>query len=206
MAAPTLAEATKALEAGSTGLGRAIQNLREVPKGEGRPTDWLARLPHDRIRGQEQVLFEWIEVSRSWLDVVHEHLTETAGKPLLKEEADALWRGTPRLRRDFRTHVFAIDSTLASVSADMQEGAEMRHVPIEAAYRHLFEELDPYRELLRILEQDSNWKSAQSPTEIRATLRQRTADAEAIREGFADYKILAEALLTQLRALIESEP
>jgi hypothetical protein len=206
MAAPNVAEATKGLNDGTTRLDRAIQIVRE-PEADGDPerSHRSTPPPREQIRGHEQALHDWLKVARRWLEVVGAHLVGTAGKPLVKGESNALWTGTTRLRSAFLTHIFALDSTLADVSDDLYEGAEMRHSPIEAAYRNLFLELEPYRALDRILAQELAWKSSQSPTEIRATLRQRAADAEAIRDRFEDYRLLADAILSQVDDLLSEE-
>jgi len=204
VAEPSLADETNAFREKSAKLDRMPQVLRSVPDAAG-AADMPEISPRQRIKGHEQDLLEWLEGARRWLQVVDQHLVEHAPKALVKQESDALWTGTQQLRRSLLNYVFASDSTLAQMSPEMQEGAELRHSDIEEAYRNFLKELEPYRELWRILDKNPGWKEVQTPTEIRTTLKQRTADAESIRDLFAEYRTLADVLLVNLKVLVESE-
>jgi hypothetical protein len=199
-----LAAETRALERSADKLDHKAQVLRAVPSS----ADTLEVSPRNRIKGHEQEILEWLDEALRWLRVVDENLMEHAPKALLQQETDALWNGIQRLRRALFEHVFASDSLLAHLSPETQQGAGFRSSKIEDEYRKLLTELEPYRELWRILDQDPGWKKTQTTTEVRETIRQRTRDATAIRNLFGDYRVVADALLVQLRDFVvsESEP
>ncbi|MBV8935005.1 MAG: hypothetical protein JO095_04265 [Alphaproteobacteria bacterium] len=161
--------------------------------------------PRARITGYEGDLLAWLETAQRWLRVVGDHISPNAPRALLKEESSALWDGAQRLNAALIRYVFASDSTLAQMDPELQEGADFRYAPATAAYRALMSELEPYRELQAIVEQNPDWTTAQTPTEVRAMLRQRTADAGAIREKFAAYRSEIDTLLRHLRVLVTLE-
>jgi hypothetical protein len=204
MAELSLARETNAFKENSAKLDRMPQVLRPVPDAAA-AADMPEISARERIKGHEQDLLEWLAGARRWLQVVDEHLVEHAPRALVKEESNALWTGTQQLRGSLLNYVFANDSTLGQLSPEWQEGAELRHSDIEEAYRNLMKELEPYRELWQILDQNPGWKETQTPTEIRTTVRQRTADAERIRDLFAEYRTFADALLVNLKDLVEAE-